>query len=233
MKAVRLPAALLALGLVAALVAVFAMPAGAASTGDASGLTVTGMGSVKVVPDVVTWSFGVQTNAATARDALRLNSTEVAKVIDALKAAGVAEKDIQTEQVSLFPRTNQDGTQVVGYSASNSVSAIVRDLAKAGAVVDAAAEAGSNQISGPSLTVSDSERFYEQALNEAYVQALVKARRLAAKAGVRLGRPVQIVEGGGQAPIPFTDGAKAAAGVPIQPGTTEIQASVTVTFAIR
>jgi uncharacterized protein YggE len=196
-------------------------------------LTVTGMGAVKVVPDVVTWSFGVQTNAATARDALRQNSVEVAKVIDALKAAGVAEKDIQTEQVSLFPRTNQDGTQVVGYTATNSVSAIVRDLAKAGAVVDAATEAGANQVSGPSLTVSDSESYYEQALDKAYAQALAKARRLAAKAGVRLGRPVSIVEGGGQVPIPLAEGAKAAAGVPIEPGTTEIQASVTVTFAIR
>ena len=231
MKAVRLPAALLALALVAALVAVFAMPAGAASE-EARGLTVTGAGSVKVVPDVVTWSFGVQTDAATARDALRLNSTEIAKVIEALKSAGVADKDLQTQQVSLFPRTSQDGTKVVGYSATNSVSAIVRDLAKAGAVVDAATEAGANQVSGPSLTVSDSEGFYAQALDKAYAQALAKARRLAAKAGVRLGRPLQITEGGQATPIPFAEGAKAA-GVPIEAGTTEIAASVTVTFAIR
>jgi uncharacterized protein YggE len=234
MKSIRLPATLVALGVAAALLATFAWPAGAAAPDESRGLTVSGVGVVRVAPDVAEWSFGVQTEAATAREALRKNAQEIAAVIAALKAAGIAPQDIRTQQVSLFPRTSPEGTQVVGYTASNTVSAVVREIAKAGVIVDAAAEAGANQIFGPTLTVSSSDALYEQALDRAYDQAVVKAKRLAAKAGVSLGQPVSIVEGSVSGPLqPFIAKAEAAGGdTPIETGLTEIQASVSVTFAI-
>jgi uncharacterized protein YggE len=233
MKPIRLPATLVALGVAAALLATFSWPAGAAAPDESRGLTVSGVGVVRVAPDVAEWSFGVQTEAATAREALRKNAQEIAAVIVALKAAGIAPQDIRTQQVSLFPRTSPEGTQVVGYTASNTVSAVVREIAKAGVIVDAAAEAGANQIFGPTLTVSSSDALYEQALDRAYDQAVVKAKRLAAKAGVSLGQPVSIVEGSVSGPLqPFIAKAEAGGDTPIETGLTEIQASVSVTFAI-
>ena len=233
MKGRRLGAAALIAGLVAALIALIALPAGARTTDESRALTVSAVGTVKAVPDTVEWSFGVQTEAATAKEALRTNGVEMAKVIAALKAAGIPAQDLRTQQVSLFPRMSEDGRRVIGYTASNTVGAIVRDIAKAGAVVDAAAEAGANQISGPSLTLSNADVLYEQALEKAYDKALAKARRLAKRAGVSLRRPISIVEGGGIVPVPLAEAAKAAGGgTPIEPGQTEISASVTVTFAI-
>jgi uncharacterized protein YggE len=223
MKAVRLAA----LGL--ALAALFALPA-LAATSEERGLTVTGTGSVSLVPDVAQWSFGVETRGATAREALRRNSVEMRRVIDALKAVGVTE--LQTQQVSVYPRTNGDGSRVTGYTATNGVAATA-PLSKAGDVVDAAVDAGANQVSGPFLTVAQSDEAYAQALDQAFDKARAKAQRLAAKAGVTLGRPIAIVEGGGNGVSPAADRAAGeAASVPIEAGTTKVSAVVTVTFAM-
>jgi len=104
-------------------------------------ITVSGTGSVRAVPDRAQFSFGVTTQAPTASQALNANATLARRVIAAVKAAGVAPADIQTQTVFLAPRFSDDGGAIVGYTAANSVSATLRDLDKAGAVVDAAAEA--------------------------------------------------------------------------------------------
>ncbi len=232
MRSVRVAAVVGALALGALAVALFAVPVGAEVPDESRTLTVNGSGSVTAVPDRVEWSFGVQTQASSASDALKRNAAAAGKVIAALRSAGLGAGDLRTEQVSLSPQTDENG-KVVAYVASNSVHAVVRDLDQAGAVVDAAAEAGANQIYGPTLTLSDSEALYEQALAKAYEQARAKAEGLAAAAGVVLGRVVNMTEGG-SAPTPLAAAAdKAEAGsVPIEPGTTEIQGSLTVTFAI-
>jgi hypothetical protein len=233
MKGVRAAAAAAALAAVAAVV--FAWPAGAETPDESRSITVSGFGSVTAVPDQAEWSFGVQTEGATAREALRKNANEIAAVIQALKDAGIAAADLRTEQVSVFPRTSPDGSEVLGYTASNSVHVVLRDIAKAGAVIDVAAAAGANQIFGPMLTVSNSDALYEKALEEAYDQATARASRLAAKAGVQLGRVQSIVEGSNLPPTPvFRAGGDSseAAATPIEPGTTEVQATITVTFAI-
>jgi uncharacterized protein YggE len=158
----------------------------------------------------------------------------VQKVISAVKGAGIPASDIQTQQVSVYPRYANDGQAITGYSAVNTVNVKVRDLAKAGAVVDAAVEAGANQVYGPTLTISEQSGLYSQALEKAFADARSKAQTIAAAAGVSVGEVVNIVEGGGIVPpVPV---AEAAAGgdqaVPIEPGLQEIQASLTVTFAI-
>jgi hypothetical protein len=145
-------------------------------------------------------------------------------------------KDLRTEQVSVYPRTSSDGLSVTGYDASNTVRATIRGLERAGAVVDAASEAGANQIYGPSLTVSDAAAQYRSAVDAAYDDARARAEAIAAKAGVALGAPVAIVEGGGGVgPVPLAERAVASdagADVPIEPGVQDVAATLTVTFAI-
>ena len=209
-------------------------PGGGAS-GTLPGITVTGMGRSRAVPDVADWSFGVQAEEETASAALEAAAEATRDILDALREAGVAQEDIRTESVSLWPRTTNDGRAVIGYTASSSVHATVRDLAKAGSVVDAAVGAGANQIYGPSLRVSDSRAQYREAADAALDDARAKAEALAAKAGLTLGAPIAIVESGGGVPGPLYDRAMAgaeAAGVPIEPGTNEISAALTVTFAV-
>ena len=153
------------------------------------------------------------------------------RIVDALKHSGVASADIQTSEVSLSPRMNPNGTDVVGYTASNSVSVTVRKLADAGDVVDAAVGAGANQVYGPNLLASDQDAAYRTALKAAVAQARSKAETLAAAAGRSLGAITAISEEGGAMPVPFAAGAAKDATVPIEPGTQKIEATVSVTFA--
>jgi uncharacterized protein YggE len=204
------------------------------NTGTLPGITVTGSGTTRAVPDVADWSFGVQSDAATASEALSEAAKATRKIVDALRHAGVAKEDLRTEHVSLYPRTSNDGMSVIGYSASSSVTTTVRTLGKAGEVVDAAVSAGANQVSGPTLRVSDNRAQYRAAVDAAMDDARARAQALAAKAGVTLGAPIAIVEGGGGYPGPVYDGVRAAAEatVPIEPGVDQIAATLTVTFAI-
>lgn len=201
----------------------------------AAGITVVGSGSVTTTPDTASWSFGVQTSADTASAALAANSEAMERVVAALRDAGISRDDLQTEQVSVWPRTSDDGVSIVGYDASNTVRATIRDLDRAGGIVDAAVAAGANQVYGPSLTVSDAEAQYHAALDAAFDDARARAEAIAEKAGVTLGAPVAIIESGGGVPIPYYGEAMAeaaAADVAVEPGTQEVGASLTVTFAI-
>jgi uncharacterized protein YggE len=205
------------------------------TSGTLPGITVVGAGTARAVPDVADWSFGVQSDAKTASAALKAASEGTRRIIGALRDAGIAKEDLRTEQVSLYPRTTDDGRAVVGYSASSTVHATVRDLGKAGTIVDAAVAAGANQVYGPSLRVSDNRAQYRAAIEAALDDARARAQALATKAGVTLGGPVAIVESGGGYPTPMYDMRAAAEGggeVPIEPGVDEIAATLTVTFAI-
>ena len=170
----------------------------------AAGITVVGTGSVKVTPDVAEWSFGVQASADTAAAALADATEATERVVAALREAGLAQDDLRTEQVSVYPRTGEDGLSVTGYDASNTVRATIRDLDQAGPTVDAAVAAGANQVYGPTLTVSDAESQYADAVDAAFDDARVRAEAIAEKAGVTLGAPLAIVEGGGGGVAPRT-----------------------------
>ena len=192
-------------------------------------ITVTGNGTVTTVPDRATFGFTIETRAKTATAALAQNSDDATAVIAALKAAGVASANLQTSQVSLMPQTSQDGTTILGYVASNSVT-VRTGLDRAGKVVDAAVGAGANGVSGPSLDVSDQSSLYRDALRKAVDDAKLKAQSLADAAGISLGAVQSIAEGGSASPLPIAE-KLSAAGAPIEAGTQEIQASVTVTYA--
>jgi uncharacterized protein YggE len=201
----------------------------ATTTPAAKTITVSGDGSVTAVPDRATFSFTIDTRAKTASAALTQNSADATAVIAALKNAGVTAANIQTSQVSLNPQTSQDGTTIIGYAASNSVT-VRTAIASAGKIVDAAVGAGANGVSGPSLDVSDQTSLYRDALHKAVDNAKLKAQALADATGLSLGAVLTVTEGGSATPFPISD-KMSAAGAPIEAGTQEIQATVTITYA--
>jgi uncharacterized protein YggE len=237
MKTIRI-AALALLVLAAAAVAGIGRPEAAGGADDEAreGITVTGIGRVESVPDEAEFSLGVTTNGGTAREALAANSERMRKVLAAVESAGVAGRDIKTQNVSVGPDYDVEGKSAAGYTARNSVSVRIRSLDRAGAVLDAASRAGANEVYGPMLTRSNREGFEAKALEDAVANARRRAEALADAAGVRLGPVTAIVEGfsGGPEPmLAMRAKADATASAPIEPGTEEVQASVTVTFAIE
>jgi uncharacterized protein YggE len=217
--------------LVAALAAATLPGSASSAAADAGGITVLGTASVSSVPDRAELSFGVESQGETARAALAANATEMRKVIAALKAAGST--GVKTQNVSLSPRYNER-SEPQGFVAVNSVSATIEQLGKAGAVIDAAVEAGANQVYGPSLSSDDRTDLYRQALKLAVANARANAQSLAEAGGVSLGRVTAIVEGGGAPqPLPYAaDKAIALDATPIEPGTQQTTANVTVTFSV-
>jgi hypothetical protein len=193
-------------------------------------LTVSGVGIVKAVPDEAQMSFGVESRRPTAQAAVAANADAMRKVINALRQAGA--REIATQWVSVYPFTRQDGT-IEGYSASNSVSAL-SDVDDAPGLIDAAAEAGANQVSGPGLSSSNAEALYRQALAKAVADARLRADVLAKAAGRSLGEITTIVEGGAQPTPLYREAALGGdASTPIVPGQQETSASISVTFSLR
>ncbi len=197
----------------------------------ADSVTTTGHGTVTAVPDRATVTAGVHTQASAAAEALSENSKLANAVVAALKGAGGS--DLQTQQVSLYPQTANDG-QVTGYVADDSISAS-SSVAGAGALIDAAVGAGANTVSGPTLDLSQQDSLYRDALAKAVQDARAKADALGNAGGFAVGPVATVVESAPAAqPEPFAAAAKTAdASTPVEAGTQDVTADVTVTFAIR
>ena len=217
----------------AVLVAGATRAGGAPSAAPQHSIVVAGLGTVSARPDRAQLSFGVSSDAKSASAALRANGAEMTKVIAALKAQGIAAADLRTDLVSLSPRYSQNGETVVGYTVTNSVSATVRNLAKIGAIIDAAVGAGANQVSGPNLVRSSATALYRVALRAAIADARGKARTIAAASGLHIRRITDVSEGSAApSPMPLTAKASADASTPVETGSSLVEATVTVTFAV-
>jgi len=219
---------LLALAALAAVV--HAGDAPAAADAASGGITVQGTASVSAVPDQAELSVGVESQGATAKAALAANAAEMRRVLAALRSAGAT--DLKTQSVSINARYAEAGA-VQGFSAQNSVSATVRNVSRAGAVIDAVVAAGANQVYGPSLTHSNPAELYRQALRAAVAEARLSAQALAAASNLTLGAVSAVVEGG-SVPAPLMRAqiaADEAGSTPIEPGQQEVSATVSVTFA--
>jgi uncharacterized protein YggE len=204
--------------------------AGAQATSDRDSITVSGVGTVDAVPNESQMSFGVETRRPTAEAAVAANADAMRKIINALRQAGG--RELATQWVSVYPYTDDSG-QVSGYAASNSVSA-VSDVEDAPKLIDAAAEAGANQINGPGLSSSNAEALYRQALAKAVDEARLNAETLAKASGRSLGSITTIVEGGATSPEPmYRTAAAADSATPIVPGEQKTTATVSVTFSLR
>ena len=204
------------------------------ASGDASpsapAITVTGSGSVTATPTQAQFTFGVTTQATTAAQALAANAQRMQAVIGALESAGLPAGSLQTTSVSLSTRTSPDGNTIVGYDASNSVSATIAALDRAGTIVDTAVAAGANEVDGPNLTVADQASFYQAALKAAVADAHAKAEVLAAASGLTVGAVRSVAEQSATpTPVQFAPAALSS-GTPIEQGTQQITAAVTVVF---
>jgi uncharacterized protein YggE len=192
-------------------------------------VTVNGSGSVSAVPDRAEISAGVESRAASAKGALAANGAAMQKVIAALRANGG--KDVTTQSVSLSTSFDQNG-QPNGFVASNVASAETA-LAGAGALVDAAVAAGANTVYGPSLSASDADALYRQALGKAVDDAKARAAILAKAAGRSLGEVTAIVEAG-SSPMPVYAKASAAQdSTPVVSGPQETSAQVSITYELQ
>jgi uncharacterized protein YggE len=209
-----------------------------------TGIWVSGEGKATAVPDVAVLSLGVQAQASTVGQAQSQASASMNAVVAALKAGGVADKDIQTQYFNIQQLTQYDNkTQqqiIIGYSVTNAVTAKVRTLANTGTIIDAVAQAGGDntRINSISLTVNDPTPFQKTARDLAMADAKAKAKQLADSSGVKLGAPVYINEYSGAAvPLPQTISnggvvVPSAAPTPISAGTTDITVDVQVTYSI-
>ena len=219
--------------LVAAAIAGVAQPSkGRAASTPTTTITVTGNGTVNATPDKASFDFGVQVNAATAAEAISKDNEQAQKIIDALKNAGVSGSDIQTSSVSLWPQTSSNGQMITGYQASNDVT-VTSSIDMAGSLVDAATGAGANNVNGPNLSVGDQSTYYANALKLAVDDAKTQAQAIAAASGLTLGGILHISnQSSATPPIAYAqDAAVGRPSTPIQAGSQQIQASVTVTYS--
>src|SRR5712672_4252409 len=200
-------------------------------------ISVTGEATVSVPPDLAEIGGGVTSEAKTAREASEANNAAMGKVLQALKGAGIEEKDIQTARLSLQPQSapNRSGpSAIAGYRASNRVTIRVRDVTKVASVIDTLVGAGANEIGGINFVVSQASKLLDEAREHAVADARRKAEIYAKAAGVTLGAPLSISEEGSPGPIPFRKMvAGMAASAPVAQGEETLAVTVSVSWAIK
>lgn len=204
-------------------------------------LSVSAEGLTEGRPDMAIINLGVTTEGATAAAALAENARRMTALNAALRRAGVAERDIQTSNVSVYPQQQYvEGQQprITGYQANNSVTAKVRRIDTTGRVVDAAVAAGGNTVNGVSFTYQDPDAQMDAARRDAIAKARARAELYANALGMRVHRIVAVNEGGGYSPpfpVPMMARAEMAqdASTPIAPGQIETRVNVNVTFELR
>jgi uncharacterized protein YggE len=190
-----------------------------------------------ITPDQVQFNVGVVTSAKTAQDAASQNATQANNVIAAIQQKIGANGTVQTIGYSLSPQYSGGGSTpptITGYTASNTVQVIIAGTANlnlVGPVIDAANQAGANNISGPGYSLQNSDPYVQQALTAASKQALGHAAAIAAGLGGKAGPVISAQEGSSVTPIVGIAGA-AGGGTPIQTGTVNVSATVTVTVTL-
>lgn len=208
---------------------------------DERSISVTGVGSVALAPDVAVVRLGVETRAATSSETLQLNSTKTKQVIEALQNLGVEEKSIRTESVQLHPRyehvrspSGQSTQTLVGYRASNLVRVELVELANAGAAIDAASQAGANRIDSIGFEISNPTEALDKAREIAWRNAKDQAEQLADLADTKLGKVLSInTYSSSPGPVQEMGLARAAMdAVPIAGGQQEITVRLNVSWTL-
>lgn len=238
--------------LLAPLALTFALPAAAQSqvgqpsiAASSTLLSLTAQGKSTRVPDLAVFNAGVVTQGLTASEALSANSTAMNRVISTLKKAGIADKDIQTSQISLNPVYSQpeygpngmprQEPRITGYQAVNSVTIRSRNVTGFGKVLDALVASGANQVNGPSFQIAEPAAALDEARLDAMKDARARAELYARAAGLRVVRIVSISESGGVAPPQpvYMRAMKAdAAPTPIAVGEVEAEVNLSVQFEL-
>jgi len=198
-------------------------------------------GEVTRVPDVAVISAGVVSRSSTASAALSDAADRMARVLSALKRAGVEDRDVQTSNVSLNPEyryPENQAPQLVGYTATNTVTVRFRDIRNAGKILDALVAQGANQINGPNLTIDKPEEALDEARAKAVAIGRSRAELYARSLGMHVVRLVSVTESGGYAvppPMPVMMEARMAAApaTKIEPGEQKVQVSLSMTFELQ
>jgi uncharacterized protein YggE len=204
-------------------------------------ITVTGTGRASVRPDIADLRLGVTITAATVESARSASSSTLTTVLARLKALGIEDRDLQTSIVSVSPQYDysREGAppRLSGYSFSNLVSVVVRDIERVGDAIDAALTAGATNVDRIGFRVADGAAADREAREAAIADARTKAETFATAAGVAIQGIAAIVEGATSAapPMPLLERAAFSAkeaSTPVEPGENEVTAFVTVTFLL-
>ena len=213
-------------------------------------VNVSGTGSALATPDIAYVDLGVTSDAKTAREALSQNNQQMQSLMTALTAAGIANADIRTQTIQLYPRYNNNNppqpvtpgqtgettNELIGFTATNTVEITVRKLDSLGQVLDQAVTAGSNQIQGIRFDVTNATLMMDQARETAMGDAIHKAQQLASLAGASLGMVVTVNENSNPPIFYGAVGGMMAAqaeSVPVSPGSQKITVNVQVTWELR
>ena len=209
-----------------------------------SGVIVDGLGKVSGVPDVLRVVLGVSVRRADVSTALGDASARQRRLRDTLRTAGVKDRDLQTSDLSVYPAYDSKGRQD-GYQVSETLTAKLRDLDKAGRMISSAVASGGSEatVQGVSFSLEDNAALLTEARNAAYADAKQKAQRYADLAGRPLGEVQLVAEttsGPQQLPQAYDSFKRAAAmpaaagaSVPVDPGTAQVSVAVTVRWALR
>ena len=204
-------------------------------------LDVSATGEVTWVPDVAIVSAGVVTRASSASDAIAQNAARMERVRAALRRAGIADRDIQTTNVSLNPDYRYEQNQppiLTGYQASNTVTVRFRDIRNTGRILDALVAEGANQINGPTLTIDKPEAALDEARVKAIANGRARAELYARALGMRVVRLIAVSEGGGFSvppPMPYAVAMaeRSDAATKIDPGEQKLSVGVAMSFELQ
>ena len=208
------------------------------------GITVVGEGQASGQPDVAHVTVGIETQGPALQTAVDDNKTKMTALLDALKAQGLADKDIQTSNYSIYTEratppvaanTTNSADQTI-YHVTNQVDVTVRDVSKLGEVLDKAVAAGANNIYGVNFGVEDTAKLEADARAKAVADAKTRAADLAQLSGVQLGDVISVSEVVNGNPLPLMRSAAAGlggGGTPVQAGELQVSVSLQVTYAIK
>lgn len=206
-------------------------------------LSLSATGQVSLVPDQATVSAGVVSREDTAAAAVRANAQAMSRVFAELRRAGVAERDMQTSQLSVSPvyqsyssRDAANEPRIIGYEARNTVNALVRDIDSVGQVIDAVFEAGANTLNSVSFSSSEADEARDEARRRAVAELTARRDLYAEAAGLEIVRLLSLSESGGGQPYPVmmrSEAFSADGGTPVAAGELTISATVSAVWEIE
>lgn len=220
---------------------VLAADSNAAAGALARTINVTGDGEVTVTPDIAYVYLGVVTDKPTTIEAQTANSTAINNVINAIKMQGIKDEDIKTINYNISPKYDYDkntgNSSIVGYTVSNTLTVTVKDISKAGQIIDTAVKNGANISNSISFGVSDYAKYYNLALVNALLNAQGKAQAISNFFNIKLGIPSKIIENSSgipnSYPVPYNDKVAApesSASTAIQIGTYKVKANLSLVY---
>ena len=203
-------------------------------------ITLTATGNSSATPDMATISFGVVTQDKTASGAMKASNVRMNQVMAALKAAGIADKDVQTSSLNLNPQyvyADNQTPKLTGYQAQDEVSVRVNDLTRTGPVIDAVIAAGVNQVDSIAFGLKNDGAATDAARQQAVATLMQRAQLYASAFGLKVKRVLTISEGGPavQAPRPMMFAKAMAAedtSTPVASGQMQLSVDVTATFEL-